>query len=131
MFVEHRGFLKKRLRLCSECDTIFKSEEKEFPFCKVENEHPHRRRANTGGFYMSTIGMVLTGILMVIAILLSVIILLQSKRSAGLGAVSGTSNSDSYWSKNKSNSMEGALEKYTKIGGALFMIIAFIINLVG
>ena len=80
---------------------------------------------------MSTIGMVLTGILMVIAILLSVIILLQSKRSAGLGAVSGTSNSDSYWSKNKSNSMEGALEKYTKIGGALFMIIAFIINLVG
>ena len=80
---------------------------------------------------MSTIGMVLTGILMVIAIVLSVIILLQSKRSAGLGAVSGTSNSDSYWSKNKSNSMEGALEKYTKIGGALFMIIAFIINLVG
>ncbi len=80
---------------------------------------------------MSTIGMVLTGILMVISILLSVIILLQSKRSAGLGAVSGTSNSDTYWSKNKSNSMEGALEKYTKIGGALFMIIAFIINLVG
>ena len=80
---------------------------------------------------MSTIGMVLTGILMVIAIVLSVIILLQSKRSAGLGAVSGTSNSDTYWSKNKSNSMEGALEKYTKIGGALFMIIAFIINLVG
>ena len=80
---------------------------------------------------MSTIGMVLTGILMVIAVVLSVIILLQSKRSAGLGAVSGTSNSDSYWSKNKSNSMEGALEKYTKIGGALFMIIAFIINLVG
>lgn len=80
---------------------------------------------------MSTIGMVLTGILMVVAVVLSVIILLQSKRSAGLGAVSGTSNGDSYWSKNKSNSMEGALEKYTKIGGALFMIIAFIINLVG
>ena len=80
---------------------------------------------------MSTIGMVLTGILMVVAVVLSVIILLQSKRSAGLGAVNGASNSDSYWSKNKSNSMEGALEKYTKIGAALFMIIAFIINLVG
>ena len=81
---------------------------------------------------MSTIGMVLTGILMIIAIVLSVIILLQSKRSAGMGAVGGgASNNDSYWSKNKSNSMEGALEKYTKIGGALFMIIAFIINLVG
>lgn len=81
---------------------------------------------------MSTIGMVLTGILMVIAVVLSAIILLQSKRSAGMGAVGGGgSNNDSYWSKNKSNSMEGALEKYTKIGGALFMIIAFIINLVG
>ena len=80
---------------------------------------------------MSTIGMVLTGILMIIAVVLSAIILLQSKRSAGMGAVGGASNNDSYWSKNKSNSMEGALEKYTKIGGALFMIIAFIINLVG
>ena len=80
---------------------------------------------------MSTIGLVLTGILMVISVVLAVIILLQSKRSAGLGAVGGTSNGDSYWSKNKANSMEGALEKYTKIGAALFMIIAFIINLVG
>lgn len=79
---------------------------------------------------MSTIGTVLTVVLLVLAVLLAAIILMQSKRSAGLGAVSGSSG-DSYWSKNKGNSMEGALEKYTKIGGALFMIIAFIINLVG
>lgn len=79
---------------------------------------------------MSTIGMVLTVILMILAVVLAAIILMQSKRSAGLGAVSGAS-SDTYWSKNKGNSVEGALEKYTKIGGALFMIIAFIVNLVG
>ncbi len=79
---------------------------------------------------MSTIGMVLTVVLMILTVVLAAIILMQSKRSAGLGAVSGSS-SDSYWSKNKGNSVEGALEKYTKIGGALFMIIAFIINLVG
>ncbi len=79
---------------------------------------------------MSTIGTVLTVVLIVLSIILAIIILQQSKRSAGLGAVSGTS-SDTYWSKNKGNSIEGALEKYTKIGGALFMIIAFIINLVG
>ena len=79
---------------------------------------------------MSTIGMVLTVILMILAVVLAAIILMQSKRSAGLGAVS-SSSSDSYWSKNKGNSVEGALEKYTKIGGALFMIIAFIVNLVG
>ncbi|MBQ7759467.1 preprotein translocase subunit SecG [Anaerotignum sp.] len=80
---------------------------------------------------MSTIGTVLTVVLMILAVVLAAIILMQSKRSAGLGAVGGSSSGDSYWSKNKGNSMEGALEKYTKIGGALFMIIAFIVNLVG
>ena len=82
---------------------------------------------------MTTIGMVLCGVLAVISIILSAIILLQSKRSAGLGAIggSGSGSGDSYWSKNKSNSIEGALEKYTKIGGALFLIIALVINFVG
>lgn len=80
---------------------------------------------------MSTIGTVLTVILIILTVILAAIILMQSKRSAGLGAVGGTSSADTFWSKNKGNSMEGKLEKYTKIGGALFMIIAFIINLVG
>lgn len=80
---------------------------------------------------MTTIGMVLTGILSVLAVILCVIILMQSKRSAGLGAISGSSGGDTYWSKNKGNSVEGVLEKYTKIGGALFMIIALAINLIG
>lgn len=81
---------------------------------------------------MSTAGLVLSGILAVIAVALCVIILLQSKRSAGLGAVGGGgSNNDSYWSKNKGNSVEGTLEKYTKILGAAFFIVAFAINLVG
>jgi len=81
---------------------------------------------------MSTIGMVLTGVLAIVAIALTVIVLLQSGRAAGLGAMGGVSSSggDSYWSKNKGNSMEGALSKYTKIGGALFMILALAINFV-
>ena len=80
---------------------------------------------------MSTIGTVLTVNLIVLSVVLAAIILMQSKRSAGLGAVSGNSGADSFWSKNKGNSMEGKLEKYTKILGAAFMIIAFIVNLVG
>ena len=81
---------------------------------------------------MTTIGMVLTGILAVLAVVLCIIILMQSKRSAGLGAIGGGgSGGDTYWSKNKGHSVEGALEKYTKIGGALFMILALVINLVG
>ena len=78
---------------------------------------------------MSTIGVVLSAVLGVLSLLLIIIILLQSSRSAGLGAVSSTNN-DSYWGKNKGSSMEGMLEKYTKIGGAAFMIIAFIIMFV-
>lgn len=79
---------------------------------------------------MSTLGMVLVAILLVLSIALIAIILLQSDRAAGLGAFSGASSSDTYWSRNKANSMEGALEKYTKIGGALFMILALVINFV-
>ncbi|MDD4843638.1 MAG: preprotein translocase subunit SecG [Anaerotignum sp.] len=79
---------------------------------------------------MTTLGTVLTVILAILALVLCIIILMQSKRSAGLGAINGSSNGDTYWSKNKGHSVEGVLEKYTKIGGALFMIIAFIINLI-
>ena len=78
---------------------------------------------------VSTSVFILAVVLMIIGVVLCIIILLQSKRSAGLGAVSAASSADTYWSRNKGNSMEGALERYTKIGGALFMIIAFIINL--
>ena len=52
------------------------------------------------------------------------IILMQKKRTAGLsGAVSGMGGSQTYWDKNKGRSLEGSLEKYSKIGGALFFII--------
>lgn len=79
---------------------------------------------------MGTIGIILTVVLAVVSIILISIILMQSKRSAGLGAVSASGSADTYWSKNKGNSMEGALEKYTKIGGFLFMVLAFAINIV-
>lgn len=80
---------------------------------------------------MSTIGTVLTVIVALLSVILIIIILMQSKRSAGLGAISASSSADSYWSKNKGNSMEGALERYTKIGAFLFMAITFAINLIG
>lgn len=79
---------------------------------------------------MSTLATVLTVILAIIGVLLIIVVLLQSDRAAGLGAMSAASSSDTYWSKNKGNSMEGALEKYTKILGALFMIIALALNFI-
>ena len=83
---------------------------------------------------MATLGLVLSVVMIILSVLLCIIILLQSKRSAGLGAIGGGGSGgsgDTYWSKNKGSSMEGALERYTKIGGALFMILALVINLIG
>lgn len=82
-------------------------------------------------FIMSTIGIVLSVIMSIVGIVLCGVIMLQSGRNAGLGTISGMSgNDDSYWSKNKGNSIEGALAKYTKILGALFMILGIAVNFV-
>ena len=35
---------------------------------------------------------------------------------------------DSYWSKNKGRSMEGALEHFTRYGAIVFMVITLILN---
>ena len=50
---------------------------------------------------------VLTVIFVLVSIALSVIVLAQQGADAGLGAIGGIG--DSYWSKNKSRSMEGKL----------------------
>ena len=73
----------------------------------------------------------LTVIFILASILLIILVLMQEGKEAGLGSLTGAADSGTYWSKNKGNSVEGALERYTKIGGALFMILALIINLVG
>ena len=56
--------------------------------------------------------------------ILIAMILLQKKRASGLSsAYAGMGGSQTYWDKNKGRSLEGSLEKYSKIGGALFFII--------
>lgn len=81
---------------------------------------------------MSTIGMVLAVIMAVVGVILCIVIMLQSDRNAGLGTISGASSAshDSYWSKNKGNSIEGALARYTKILGAVFFILGIAVNFV-
>lgn len=66
-------------------------------------------------------------VFVIICIALSAIILLQEGKSQGLGAIGGMA--DTYWGKNKGRSMEGKLEKFTKIGAVLFFILALILNL--
>ena len=61
-------------------------------------------------------------------IALTVIVLMQEGKSAGLGSLSGQT-SETYWSKNKGRSMEGMLVKLTRIFVILFLVIAMVLNL--
>ena len=63
---------------------------------------------------------------------LIIIILMQKKRQAGLGGgLAGMSQGGggSFYDKNKKNTMEGKLEKYTKIGGAMFFALSMLLGL--
>lgn len=60
-------------------------------------------------------------------IALTVIVLMQEGKSAGLGTIAGAA--DSYWGQNKGRSMEGALVKSTKFLAVLFIVLAAVLNL--
>ena len=71
---------------------------------------------------------VLTAVFVLICLAITVVILLQEGKQAGLtGAISGAA--DSYWGKNKGRSMEGALEHFTRYGAIVFMIITLVLNI--
>lgn len=76
---------------------------------------------------MAVLKMILTVIFIIISIALTVIILMQEGKSAGLGAISGIA--DTYWGQNKGRSMEGALVKSTKFLAILFVVLAAVLNL--
>jgi preprotein translocase subunit SecG len=70
---------------------------------------------------------IVTVVFILICLALTVIILMQEGKSAGLGAIAGAA--DTYWGKNKGRSMEGMLVKGTKILVALFIVIAAVLNI--
>ncbi len=69
----------------------------------------------------------LTLIFVICCVALTVIVLAQEGKDAGLGSLSGTS--ESYWSKNKSRSMEGTLVKLTRGLAIGYIVIAIVLNL--
>ena len=62
-----------------------------------------------------------------ICIALTVLVLMQEGKSAGLGAISGAA--ETYWGKNKGRSMEGKLIKITKYLAIGFLALTVILNL--
>ena len=76
---------------------------------------------------MGTFRIILTIIFILVSVALSAIVLMQEGKSAGLGVISCAA--DTYWGKNKGRSIEGKLEKGTKILVVAFMLIAILLNM--
>ena len=76
---------------------------------------------------MGVLRIILTVIFILDCIGLTVIVLLQEGKTAGLGTISGAA--ETYWGKNKGRSMEGALVKITRIMAILFMVLAVLLNM--
>ena len=76
---------------------------------------------------MEILRLVITIIFILICIGLTVLVLLQEGKSAGLGTIAGMA--DTYWGQNRGRSIEGTLVKVTKILAALFLILAAVLNL--
>lgn len=70
---------------------------------------------------------VVTVIFIFICIALTVLVLMQEGKSAGLGSISGAA--ETFWGKNKGRSGEGLMLKGTKILAALFVVLAAVLNL--
>jgi preprotein translocase subunit SecG len=76
---------------------------------------------------MAALKLILNIAFIIICIALTILILMQEGKSAGLGAIAGAA--ETYWGKNKGRSMEGMLVKITRVLVILFILIACVLNI--
>lgn len=76
---------------------------------------------------MDTLRIIVTALYVVICIALTIVVIMQEGKSAGLGAISGMA--ETYWGKNKGRSVEGKLEFATKILAVLFIVLSLVLNM--
>lgn len=76
---------------------------------------------------MEALRLVINIIFILVCVVLTVLVLMQEGKSAGLGSISGAA--ETYWGRNKGRSMEGMLVKITKILAVFFMLLAVVLNL--
>ena len=76
---------------------------------------------------MAVLRTIVTIIYIIVCIALIVVVLMQEGKQAGLGAISGAA--ESYWGKNKGRSMEGGLQKGTRVLASAFILISLILNM--
>lgn len=76
---------------------------------------------------MEALRVIVTVLYVLICIALTIVVIMQEGKSAGLGAISGMA--ETYWGKNKGRSIEGKLEFATKILAVLFIVISLVLNM--
>ena len=76
---------------------------------------------------MDILGIILTILYVIDCIALTVIVLMQEGKDAGLGAIAGAS--DTYWGQNKGRSMEGGLERLTRILVVIFFVLSLLLSM--
>ncbi|MGN0446990.1 MAG: preprotein translocase subunit SecG [Acutalibacteraceae bacterium] len=74
---------------------------------------------------MSAIQYALAILVIIVSVIIIVLVLLQESKQQGLsGAIGGAA--DTFFGKNKGRTMEAQLEKFTKIAGVVFFILALV-----
>ncbi len=76
---------------------------------------------------MAILHTILTIIYVIDCIALSVLVLMQEGKSAGLGAIAGAA--DTYWGQNKGRSMEGGMVKLTRVLAVIFFVLSLVLSM--
>ena len=77
---------------------------------------------------MTVLQYVLSIIIILLSIGISILVLMQESKQQGLsGAISGAV--ETFFGKNKGRTMEAKLEKWTKIAGVAFFVLALVSSL--
>ena len=72
---------------------------------------------------MTALQYVLAILTIIVSVIIVVLVALQESKQQGLsGTISGAA--DTFFGKNKGRTMEAQLEKFTKIAGGLFFVLA-------
>ena len=74
---------------------------------------------------MTALQYVLAILTIVVSVIIIVLVALQESKQQGLsGTIAGAA--DTFFGKNKGRTMEAKLEKFTKIAGAIFFVLALV-----
>ncbi len=77
---------------------------------------------------MSAIELILNILMVIAALVMIVTVLMQSSEDDGMGALTG--GSETFFGKNKNNTLEGKLSNATKISSIVFVVLAIVMLIV-